>query len=430
MQEINTQDKIYYNCHAHCFTIDHVPNHFVKGLVWFPFLFPIRWIKNKHVIRRLIIFLNRIRFVDFIAFFAPDFRKSYNRILAFAEFFNKPKNQQEIIDQLMGFYPPDTRFVLLMMDMEYMDAGKPIKNFESQLNELASIKNDSQYRNKIYPFVFADPRRPAIINHVKEAIEKHSFSGIKIYPALGYFPFDKGLKDVYKYALEKNLPITTHCIRGAVYYRGSKKKAFDNATHHPIALTQPLFGKKGMDFTMNFTHPLNYKCLMDVNILKNYWGQDAPDFKNLKMCIGHFGGEDEWDKYLNDLWAPQYTSNNLQNGPLDISQPWFDITKKGVVVTKAYSWFSVVCEMMLEFPNMYADISYTLSDDRIFPLLKLILSSNYPNYERIRDRILFGTDFFVVSKAGADRDMSIKLREYLGDTLFELIACKNPSKFL
>lgn len=84
---------------------------------------------------------------------------------------------------------------------------------------------------------------------------------------------------------------------------------------------------------------------------------------------------------------------------------------------------------------MYADISYTLSDDRTFPLIKLLLTSEYYSYASdgnlsIRDRILFGTDFFVVSKAGAKREMSIKLREYLGDDLFEIIACKNPIDFL
>jgi hypothetical protein len=173
---------------------------------------------------------------------------------------------------------------------------------------------------------------------------------------------------------------------------------------------------------------------MDVNILKQYWGADAPDFRNLKMCMGHFGGNEEWNKYLTDPWLPAYNAAN--GGSLNIGNAWFDETgKNGKILCKAYSWFSIICDMMSKFPNMYADISYTLSDDRTFPLIKLLLTSEYYNQSRdghpsISSRILFGTDFFVVSKAGSEREMSIKLREYLGDGLFEIITCTNPLTFL
>ena len=422
------EPKIYHNCHAHCFTIDHVPNNFAKKLIWFYFLLPIRWIKKHKFIKWVIKKLNNKYVLIFLRIFAKNIDKSLNRLLSFIRFFDVAKNQQVMVDLLMGYYPPHTKLVLLTMDMEYMGAGNPIHNFHKQVEELAAIKSNPKYSSLIYPFVFADPRRPDIFNIVTDAIVQKKFTGIKIYPALGYYPFDKRLKEVYQYALAHDLPLTTHCISGVVFYRGTKQQAFEGHKHHPIAKKQLLYGKKGIDFTLNFTHPLNFNCLMDVNILRQSWGEDAPDFKNLKMCMGHFGGEDEWNKYMTDPWLPAY--NNPDGGSLNINNSWFDeINNDGEIVKKAYSWFSVICDMMMyKFPRMYADISYTLSDDRTFPLIKLLLTTEY--YKPIRDRILFGTDFFVVSKAGSEREMSIKLREYLGDDLFEVIACENPLNFL
>jgi len=418
--------KIYHNCHAHCFTIDHVPDYFAKRLILFYGLFPIRWLKKHKAIQWIIKMLNKRIVLKVLKVVAPNIDKSMDRLLSFIRFFDVAKTQKEMIDLLKGYYPPQTRLVLLTMDMEYMEAGKPIHNFHKQIEELAAVKSNPAYADIIHPFVFADPRRPNIHAIVKEAIEQKKFTGIKLYPALGYFPFDVHLKEVYEYALEHDLPLTTHCIAGVVFYRGSKEQAFSGLKHHPIAKKQLLYGENGIDFTLNFTHPLNFNCLMDVNILRQYWGDDAPDFRNLKVCMGHFGGEDDWHKYMTDPWLPDY---NQGGGALNIDNPWFDeIDSNGKITAKAYSWFSVICEMMRKFPNMYADISYTLSDDRTFPLIKLLLTSHV--YSDIKDRILFGTDFFVVSKAGAEREMSIKLREYLGDELFDIIACINPIGFL
>lgn len=54
---------------------------------------------------------------------------------------------------------------------------------------------------------------------------------------------------MYKFALQHQIPIITHCIEGTVFYNG-----------------------------------------------------EVPDFKNLKICLAHFGGENEWKKYMSDGW--------------------------------------------------------------------------------------------------------------------------------
>lgn len=412
------------NCHTHCFTVNHVPDDFARGMFLFYKLFPIRWIKNHQVIRWLLRQLNKRWVISILGRVSPNTVKTLGRLRAFAAFYEL-ESQREMIDLLRGYYPSNTKFILLTMDMEYMAAGASISPFSEQLDELARIKSIPEYHDILYPFVFADPRRENVTTLVKQRIESGAFSGIKIYPALGYFPFDKGLKDVYQYAIEKNLPIITHCIRGPVYYRGKMKDVFGNRTTHPIPACQPLVNDRENPFIVNFTHPLNYECLLNKEILRKHWNDDSVDLSKLKMCLGHFGGNDEWMKYLTDPWLPAERSSG---NALDIDVPWFDVIENDEIKSRAFSWFSVVCALMERYENVYADVSYTLSDERIFPLLKLLLTSSH--FEKISEKILFGTDFYVVSKAGSEREMSIKLRGYLGDHLFKKIAGENPRKFL
>jgi hypothetical protein len=54
------------------------------------------------------------------------------------------------------------------MDMEYMGAGYPSEDFLVQLKDLKAIKQRPEWTEKIFPFVFADPRRVNITALVKE----------------------------------------------------------------------------------------------------------------------------------------------------------------------------------------------------------------------------------------------------------------------
>ena len=141
------------------------------------------------------------------------------------------KKQITVFGKLRDQYPSGTRFVILPMDMEYMGAGKTDQNYAQQMEELKEIKRENS--SIFYPFVFVDPRRVEAEKDdffaydldasgkqvlrdcfVKRFIETEKFSGFKIYPALGYYPFDTRMLKIWKYAADNNLPIMTHCIRG------------------------------------------------------------------------------------------------------------------------------------------------------------------------------------------------------------------------
>ena len=47
--------------------------------------------------------------------------------------------------------------------------------------------------------------------YLRSHLSRKMFDGIKIYPALGYYPFDKDLISSYEFAQEYEIPITAHC---------------------------------------------------------------------------------------------------------------------------------------------------------------------------------------------------------------------------
>ncbi|HAA10797.1 MAG TPA: hypothetical protein DCE41_03510, partial [Cytophagales bacterium] len=398
----------------------------------------------------------------------------YLSILAFARY----RSQRGILSKLANQYPSNSQFVVLSMDMEYMEAGKVKKQekfgFYAQLQELKDIKESSKH--KIRPFLFADPRR---VKHqqeyfswelhegrvvlkdcvVKDYLETAQFSGIKIYPALGYYPFDENLLPLWVYAAEHQIPIMTHCISGPMFYRGKKKTEWNhhpviegatkdkdqenNTIYRPMALPQ----KKNHSFTVNFTHPLNYLCLLDkallAKVVKNcskriqeLFGFDpvegtlSRDLSNLKICLAHFGGEEEWLKYLARDRQPRaqhliqnrsrgldFSAKQYQEHPSFLEQVWWQ-----------EDWYSIICSLILHFPNVYSDVSYLLSKPSIYPLLNETLDPDLN--PRLRDRILFGTDFYVVRNHGADKDLLARLRHGLSEKDFDLIARKNPIHYL
>lgn len=413
-----------YNCHAHCFTIDHVPDYFAKG--YFPI--KIRWLRKYKILKWLIAFLPKV------IWWKSGMLNRLGNLVKYADV----SSQKEVLAMIRNYYPSNAKFVMLTMDMEYMDAAEPPIKFKQQLEELAKMKQETP--ELIFPFIFIDPRRlekkaendftgEHFVEQVKKYISEGIYQGFKLYPPIGYYPFDKHLKELYEFAIENELPLITHCIKGIVHSRGNKKPEW---SIHPIT-NQAMPGEKTKDYTNNLAHPLNYECLLNKEILRKYWNNDTVDLSKLKICLGHFGGEDEWDDFLANPWLPD-TGLIGDSSKIDIGYPWFkqegfeNLSDKTKLKCTPFSWFSVICKLITnpDYPNVYADISYTLAEPKMYPLLKVILESN----DTIRKRVLFGTDFYVVSKAAAERELCINLRGYLGEKLFKQIAETNPKEFL
>lgn len=387
--------------------------------------------------------------------------------------------QAGIFRRLSYQYPAGTAFIILPMDMEYMDAGKVKSGFASQMTDLKKLKK--ALPDTVFPFIFIDPRRinadegflkfkSDINGHlitdkngriqlddcmVKEYIEVYSFSGFKIYPALGYYPFDESLLLLWLYAAENDIPVMTHCIKGTIFYRGKKDVSWDqhpvfrqsagNRKYKPLLL--PEMANK--DFSVNFSQPLNYLCLLEEELLKEVLNQknisrvtkNAFGFKsmsqpldknlvNLKICFAHFGGDDEWKRYF-ELDRDNYSTQIIKNQQVGIR---FLTDEKGESrpgkieqLWKYTDWYSIICSMMIQFPNVYSDISYIAHNNAIHSLLKRTLSKNNT---KLRTRVLFGTDFYVVRSNKSEKQILADTMAGLTEEEFNLIARINPRSYL
>lgn len=428
-------------------------------------------------------------------------KELYERYLTIGKY-TFHREQRRTLEDLEKQYPERTSFVILPMDMIYMDAGAPTIPYPSQMEDLARIKAENE---NIYPFVFADPRRikedptyfsyrveqgKVVLNDcfIKNYIEGHTlttkkgkesrtvkFSGFKIYPALGYYPFDPLLLPLWKYAEQNSLPVMTHCVRGPMYFRGKKKSEWD---YHPIfrELSEPigkrepveddftallLAEKKNDVFSANFTHPMNYICLLKkeylVKAVEIAWQQatdpltksnleaifgftPAKDGKkatlttgldDLKICFGHYGGGDEWYRYLEgDRFRHSTQVISRPNSGIDFIYYAGENKKvslgKPEQLWKFTDWYSLISSMILQHDHVYADISYILHDDAaILPLLKQTLQN-----PKLRKKVLYGTDFFVVRNHKSDKNMLADMMGGLEKEDFDQIARLNPRAFL
>lgn len=474
---------------------------------WFKILFFILIILFFKSIRNLTFYLLR----QFKILPGKAFTNLFQRYVQIG-LFSKYKTQKGIYDKLKKQYPLDTHFVGLPMDMEYMKAGDLKENFtfKNQMEGLLTIKQRKQDINSFHPFVFAHPERmkdkkyfDCSVNKttgevkldkncfLAQYIEKHKFSGVKIYPALGYYPFDISLLLLWKYCVQKEIPIMTHCIKGTIFFRGKKNVDWDshqiftegkvnksvkkestdddekvdfniNADYIELG-DKPLYLNKvkNIDFCNNFTHPLNYLCLLDnlllAKVIKYYIDENkkkglqktgvldseinkiiaAFGYKNeevkrgladLKVCFAHFGGDDQWKRFL-ESDRDNYTSQLILEPEKGID--FFKNAKgnnspgKLAYIWKYVDWYTIICSIMLQYKNVYADISYILHDEVILPLLKQTLSN-----PKLKTKVLYGSDFYVVRNHKSDKAILADMRAGLTEDEFDKIARYNPRNYL
>jgi uncharacterized protein len=341
---------MYYNCHIHTFHgIKDVPERF---LPW-PMMWLLKGNASCNVLAKILHYINPFSKKD-----------EFDRYKNFVET-GKLTNQEEIFRDVRSQYPDDTVFVVHPMDMQYMGAGQVPRDYEEQLIELKRLKD--AYPRNIIPFCAIDCRRKNYLELFKQAVEKWGFKGLKLYPPLGSFPFDARYYPVYEYCQQNNLPVMAHCTDGnPVHFKGKYKDLVDLLKPTKIRIDWSL---KQKDLCSYFTHPANYKKIL-------------ADFPSLRICLAHFGREDEFDQ--------------------------------------------VRLSMLQQFDNLYVDISYSMSDEERWPALKIALFSN----PKLREHCLFGSDFYMVEIECNEREFNNKFRAYLGEDIWNQIAVINPKKWL
>jgi predicted TIM-barrel fold metal-dependent hydrolase len=352
----------------HTFTNAHVPERYVPRIV--ARLLRVEWFREG--LLALVRLFNTGRRTR-VARYARILEVSYNR------------SQEGVFLIARSFYPRGTKFVVLPMEMAYLGAGKVEQPLEAQHAELAKLARD--YPGLVIPFAAVDPRRPGVVEETKRLLEEDGFRGIKLYPPTGYHPDDLRLRDLYAYAAERGIPVISHCSRPAhVQYRGEPT---EDMRKDPVTGGRLDLDRLGL-LTL-FTDPDAYVPMLERH-------------PTLKVCLAHFGGEAEWEKYLHQPWQPETVNGHK-------------------------SWLAKIVDLIRsrKYENLCADISYTLFvDDDYAHMLKVLLTD-----EQLADRVLFGSDFYVVENAKLEeRRISVRLRSVLGEELFDKIARENPARFL
>ncbi|MEM1236368.1 MAG: amidohydrolase family protein [Pseudomonadota bacterium] len=342
------------NCHIHTFTTDHVPR-------WYPhpLLAPFKAVPSlAKGVAVLLDLIGQDRRADVV-----------HRLYRFQET-GHGVGQEEVFASILPFYPGDTRFVVLPMDMSQMGFGPVRKGIARQHDELARLASHPRYGAQVIPFATMVPGKPGAVTEMKRAIDELGFRGLKLYPRIGYAPDHPELmREVYPYLVEHNLPVLSHCARGGVQGRSLSATEADR-----------------------LTDPRAFIPVLEA-------------FPELRVNLAHFGGLADWSSYVDEGIDPHDPAVRRENWLASI----LDLLRSG------------------RYPGLYADISYTVFNFSAFlPFLRVFLEDN-----RVAEKVLFGSDYYMTKQESlSERAVCFGLRDALGEALFRQIAETNPERWL
>jgi len=320
---------------------------------------------------------NTEKFLDMINPFSDTDKMSY-----FAYFMNFiRKTSPEIADYFINIHSPNTIFCPLLMDMTQGIKGE-VASLTKQMDDMKLIMN--KYPNQILPFIAIDPNNPdAKEIFIKAFSDEYNFFGVKIYPSLGYLPSHPILMDIFDICQEKGIPVVTHCGGDSVHTTEKRITSIFldyDSKNRLIKHTEKVKFQTASDYGTYFNSPSKWEPVLRT-------------FPNLKLNFGHFGGSSHWLKLK---------VNNIDNKVLRI------------------------IDLMLRYKNVYSDVSYSLSDPTIFSIFVELYKKN----KILRERTLFGSDFFMVVTEGKYKNMRTNFKLFVGDDIFRQITTINPKKFL
>lgn len=254
--------------------------------------------------------------------------------------------------------------------------------FERQLWDIIKLKEENP--ELIYPFFAVDPRRPNVMKYVEKYVgvgPARRFSGIKLYPALGYLPSHPNLLPVWEYCLRHDLPICVHASDGGFPSLATNIHARSFVTQNKWVSRAP--GEDIYWASREFGDPDHWKEVL------NYQDPENPDldFSKLRVNFAHFGAKRGTSRFESD-------------------------------------WTVKIIDLMDNFENIYADLSYR-EDVSVRDIDDLV---NMAGNEIVSERLMFGTDYPVVMLEDEVRTLSDYFTLYrdLPGSMF----CRNAHNYL
>jgi predicted TIM-barrel fold metal-dependent hydrolase len=282
------------------------------------------------------------------------------------------KTDIDILQKVLNCYPADTILCPLLMDMEHSIGGKEKITYQQQIDDMYDLCE--LYPGKLLPFLCLNPLNPHMYELFNEhLLNKTVFWGVKIYPSLGYLPSDKRLLPVYKKCEELGIPIIAHSTIGPVHITEHHLKNINGikiVDNVPVEFTDDKWFWTKNDYAEYFNHPRNWESVMFM-------------FPGLILNLAHFGG--------------------------------FDIT------TKKGTWTSRIINLMTRYSKVYSDISFVLSDKKIIKPLRDLIENN----PIVADKVLYGTDYYMIEIEGHFRDSITRFSAAMGQKNMDKLYSNN-----
>lgn len=437
----------YYNIHSHVFTMKNAPEQFLS-LYMPPFAanlidkitntqagaYSMAWLLSKlpsNIAKRYASFLR--------------IGKSSDQISVF----------RTLLDQ---YNDPGFKFVGLTMYMENTGALNSQTGFEGQLDGVLDIKK--QYPDQFLIFMGIDPRWKSSGTELRKTVESKfnyrlpvtaarsvfPFVGLKLYPSTGFYAFDSKLTETFEWAADNGVPVLSHCNYLGGIYNNDKKylqlalKPMDPYTGQPYSspeyqknfnLGRWLSGTNDAENNKRtcsyFLEPSSFTSLTNYFHANRQLSQDYNDdwflaYRKLlgripsrmrtplKICLAHYGGDDQI---------------LMENGKIPAKDP---------IGVNPENWCRQIRKLIRNYEGIYTDISYSLSKRGVTECI-------IPDLEdkTLGDRILFGTDFFLTERELPEkvdyttfRDQAQKhtMKRLPGRTAWDVIASLNTERFL
>ena len=221
---------------------------------------------------------------------------------------------------------------------------------------------------KLLPLFHYDPRRwqvasnpPGNTHPFEQVGESGLYLGFKMYTAQGYQPYDVDrlpiMSEFYARCATERIPVMNHCTPN-----GAPTFDRDQYIHFTHPMDSPEFRSKKLDAGGNAL-----KYFSDNFVSPKAWEKVLENHPTLRICLAHFGGG------------------------TDLGLKWFD----------------EIIKLMEDYSYVYADISSSMADPKHKERFKAHFKDCYEKEMKtsestVRERILFGTDWYMTLLDGVD----------------------------
>ncbi|HRO42376.1 MAG TPA: amidohydrolase family protein [Flavipsychrobacter sp.] len=403
----------FYNVHTHIFTMNNAPRRFLE-------LYLPKWAAHS---------VDKITNTQVGAWLVKKLLNTVGghggkRYASFLEI-GKSSSQNDVFRHLIESYEDSSiKMVALTLFMEKLGADASMSGYEGQLEEIIALKR--RYPERLLPFFCIDPRwkndGAAILATTQRYFDRKinvsgkeysPFAGIKIYPSTGFYPFDAKLMPVMEWAAKNGVPVMTHCsYLGGIF---NNDVDFVKASLNPydpydrVYYDKPCYISGDKKARVNNQRSCSY--FLEPHAYESMIRYFAEKGTPLKICFAHFGS----DKHM-----------LLEHKKDQTPQKYY-----GVLADK--NWTAQIKDLMTRYPEVYTDISYSLTKLETHDFIFEELRNAYYG-----DRILFGTDFFMTEREEKEQKTythfkSRALKEKnVSDAgnAWEKIAMLNPEQFL